>query len=270
MSSRIITSVPLAILLPLSACDADTPEVEEVLQDRMAEFELEDIIEDGAAGTEAVISIPEHMAISGEIDLSSDEVSIAPGYEADHARPAVGADGFLDPTEPLATSPGTYTVSISALTCIAQGGDISGDISSCGGGGTLRTNGDSNFPCAVRAQTVGVRSTFICGLELPSGSQINEVTAHGLDFSSDGYMEAAIWRTQNTTFGSNYFSPSFGGAWQNSGIAATPGSFSFPVYLASDPPHVVAGNFRYTLGIGLQNTTGSLFAYGFQVTYTVF
>ena len=182
---------------------------------------------------------------------------------------AVGADHFANPRDPVKTGPGTFTFSIPALSCVAQGSDFSGDVNNCGGGGTVRTNGDTSFPCAVRAPTFGVRTTYVCELELPSGAQIDEITAHGYDFTSNGYMEAAVWRTQNTTFGPNYFSPSFAGNWQNSGVAAGPGTFSFPIYLGTDAPHTVQGNFRYTIGFGLEYTSGSLFAYGFQVTYTI-
>jgi hypothetical protein len=122
----------------------------------------------------------------------------------------------------------------------------------------------------VRALAGGVRSTYVCELDLPSGAQINEIMAYGLDNTNNGYMEGAVWRTQHGSFASNYFSPTFAGNWQSSGLAATPFVFNFPVYTAADPPHVVDGNYRYTIGLGVKNNGGgSMLPYGFSVTYTI-
>ncbi|NVB39325.1 hypothetical protein G6O69_15890 [Pseudenhygromyxa sp. WMMC2535] len=181
--------------------------------------------------------------------------------------PLLASDDFAPPAQNF--GPGTHSISIPALSCVAQGGAISGDLNGCEGGTTTRANGDSEFPCAITAEAPDVRTTFICPLELPSGAKINSVTAHGYDDSSDAYMEAAIWRTSNAHFAPDYFSPSFEGQWQSSGLASTPGAFSFPVYLNTDPAHTVSAGYRYTLGFGLEYSTMTVLAFGFEVTYTV-
>lgn len=182
---------------------------------------------------------------------------------------AAGPVGPQGPTGADGAGAGTFTYSIPAIACVAQGGVISGDLSGCGGGGTTRVNGDANFPCVVTNAAGNVRTTYVCEVDLPNGAQIEEVVAHGYDLTANGYLEAAIWRTQNSTFGPNYISPSFAGTWQSSGIAAAPGTTSFPIYLDTDAPHVVLGDSRYTIGFGLQAAAGTIFAYGFEVTYTI-
>ena len=91
--------------------------------------------------------------------------------------------------------------------------------------------------------------------------------AVGQDNSTSGYFEAAIWRWASS-FGPQYVSPTFGGTWQSSGVAGTlPAGGSFPVYLASDPPHTVVSAAGYVIGFGLLGT--SVAAYGFRVNYTI-
>ena len=167
---------------------------------------------------------------------------------------------------------GSFSKSIHAITCVAQGGKISGDTystdGSCAGGATVRTNGDSFFPCAINGDTT--RTTYACHVDLPSGILIDQVTAYGMDVVDDGYFEAAIWRTGNTTIVANYISPTFAGTWQNSGVAASPGITSFPIYLDSDPPHTVAAGYRYTIGFAAEAPTGgNLQVYGFEINYTI-
>jgi len=182
-----------------------------------------------------------------------------------------GPQGPVGPAGPAgpAGGAGTFTFSIPALTCVGQGGIASGDVQTCGGGGTFRVNGDQNFPCVVRPLAGNVRSTYLCELDLPNGALIEEVLAVGLDNSNTGYMEAAIWRTTNDTLGPTYISPTFAGTWQSSGMAAVPGIFSFPIYLNADPTHPVQGSSRYTIGFGLQAPAETVYASGFQVTYTI-
>lgn len=185
---------------------------------------------------------------------------------------ATGAQGPVGPQGPAGADgagAGTFTYSIPALSCVAQGGVFSGDTASCSGGGTTRVNGDANFPCVVRNAGPGVRTTYICEVELPNGAEIDQVVAHGYDLSATGYMEAAIWRTANNTFAPSYISPTFAGAWQSSGLAAAPGTMSFPIYLATDAPHPVLGNSRYTIGFGMEAAAGTIYTYGFEVTYTI-
>ena len=160
----------------------------------------------------------------------------------------------------------TLTKSISATTCVVQGDAPSGDSNACGGGGMVRTDGDNSFPCTVRARTT--RDTWLCALDLPSGSQITNITAFGTDAAGDGYMEALVWRTANNTFAPNIFS-NFGGVWQSSGTAFAGGAFSFPIFNAVTP-HTVSGDFRYVIGFAMKSPTigNGVQAYGFKVTYT--
>ncbi len=288
-----ISPVPtcLALSLLLVACDDDVSGAVDGLQESRIEHDFAEDQEDSdktdlvsanhsklsvldidglslvaSVSSEGAPEVSPQLVESSEIDamISGD------GIERLGLDKAIGQELAIGAEDALKTGPGTFTFSIPALSCVAQGSEFSGDFSnSCGGGGTVRTNGDSSFPCAVRSPSLGQRTTYICELELPNGAQIDEVTAHGFDFSSDGYMEAAVWRTGNTTFAPNYISPTFGGNWQDSGLAASPGYSTFPIYLDTDAPHTVQGNSRYTIGFALEYSTGALFAYGFQVTYTI-
>jgi hypothetical protein len=179
----------------------------------------------------------------------------------------IGPTGATGATGAAGPGAGTFFKSIHAISCTAQDGAPSGDSSTCGGGGTVRTNGGTDFPCIVRGTIP--RSTYACHLDLPSGAQIEEVMFFGLDGIATGYIEAAVWRTNNNTFAPNYFS-SFGGTWQNSGVAATPGAVSIPLFLDSSPPHTVDGNFRYVIGFATEGPANLLlFAYGARVKYTI-
>lgn len=81
-------------------------------------------------------------------------------------------------------------------------------------------------------------------------------------------MEASIWRTADNTFGATYFS-NFGGTWQNSGLAATPSFFSFPVLTLGATTHPVLANNRYTIAFAVKDSTQSVTAFGFRVRYTI-
>jgi len=109
----------------------------------------------------------------------------------------------------------------------------------------------------------------LCHVDLPSGSLIDQVTAHGDDDSSDGYYEALIWRQTGTFPFPDPISTTFAGTWQNSGVAATPSYGSFPIYLDSDAPHVVDGDYNYTIGFATKAPTGSVKIYGFTIDYTI-
>lgn len=115
------------------------------------------------------------------------------------------------------------------------------------------------------------RDTYVCPLTLPSGARIEEILVFGLDNTATGYIEASVWRTDDQTFGPNYFS-NFGGVWQSSGLAATPFQFSFPIFTLGTPPHTMISGGRYTLGIALIdsiNNSGNTGAYGFRVRYSI-
>jgi hypothetical protein len=118
----------------------------------------------------------------------------------------------------------------------------------------------------VRSRTT--RDTWICPLDLPSGAVIEEILAYGSDSSAMGYMEAAVWRTGDTTFAPTYFS-NFGGTWQSSGLAATPGPFTFPLLTFGATSHTVLVGSRYTIGLGLKDANTTVSAYGFRVRYSI-
>ncbi len=174
-----------------------------------------------------------------------------------------GPQGAVGPTGPGA---GTFFLSIPATTCTPQGTALSGDALGCSGGGTTRTDGDSSFPCTVKARTV--RDTYLCHLNIRQGAIIEEILAYGIDTSGTGYMEAAVFRTGDNTFAPTYFS-NFSGTWQNSGLAATPSTFSFPIMTFGAGTHTVLANNRYTIGFAVKDGAQSVQAFGFRVRYTI-
>lgn len=161
---------------------------------------------------------------------------------------------------------GTYSVSIPAITCVHQGSAPPPAPMTCGGGGTLRTDGDNTFPCAVNSNAT--LNTYVCGLNLPSGAQIQEAIAYGYDSSTVGYFEAAIWSTADATLAVSYFS-SFGGTWQNSGVAFNSGYSSFPIFSASQPAHTVVAGNRYVIGFATRDPIQSNLVFGFRVRYSL-
>lgn len=177
-----------------------------------------------------------------------------------------GPVGPTGPQGPPGPGAGTFTKTISAMSCIAQGGAFSGDTQLCSGGGMLRTDGDAAFPCVTRARTV--RDTYLCPFDLPPNSQITSITGHVYDNSSDGYMEAIVYRVNAATYVGNDNFSNFGGTWQNSGVAFTGGQANFPIFNAATA-HTVSGNYQYYIGFGLKATTGFVHAEGFRVTYVV-
>jgi hypothetical protein len=162
-------------------------------------------------------------------------------------------------------TPTTQTKSIRAVTCVAQSGAVSGDSMACGSSDVVRTDGDTQFPCVVRARPA--RDTWLCALDLPPGSRITNITAYGFDLANDGYMEALVWRFDPTqVVGFDGFS-NFGGTWQSSGTPFAGGQVSFPVFSAATP-HTVSGNHHYVIGLGMKSPTGqTVWAQGFLVTY---
>ncbi len=158
---------------------------------------------------------------------------------------------------------GTSYHSISALTCAPMGSAPNPPDGLCSGGGTLRTSGGNSFPCSVggRAATV---DTYVCQIDLPSGALIEEILAYGADYDAASYMEASTWRTVDSTFAPTYYS-NFAGTWQNSGLAAAPGSVSFPIFTFGTAAHAVLASNRYTIGFA---TMGSgVYVYGFRIRY---
>jgi hypothetical protein len=164
---------------------------------------------------------------------------------------------------------GTKYLSIAAITCAPQGAALPGDSGSCSGGGTMRTDGDSGFPCSVRGRVT--RDTYVCPLALPTGAVIEEILAYGYDFAPTGYVEAAVWRVADTSFAPNYIS-GFGGQWQSTGLAFNGGGTSFPIFTLAQPAHIVAQSYRYVIGFATKTTnpsTNPVEAYGFRVRYHV-
>lgn len=200
------------------------------------------------------------VAVEVRQDLEGDDISVrANGHGVDVRGVVLGY---------FHRRQGSFSKSIRAIACTAQGNAPSGDQNNCSGAGTVRTDGDDVFPCVVHASST--RSTYACHVDLPSGALIDEVIAYGWDSQADGYFEAAIWRSPNTSFGINYFSPTFGGTWQSSGLAATPGPTSFSIYLGSDPPHTVLSDNGYVIGFATKKATGgNVWVHGFRIEYTI-
>lgn len=158
----------------------------------------------------------------------------------------------------------TYYINIPATTCIPYGA-TPGPF--CLGGGTVRTDGDSSYPCAIASRPT--LDTYMCPVILPSGASIQEITAYGSDSDAQGYFEAAVWHTKNTTFTATYFS-SFGGTWRSSGVAFSGGTTNFSLFDASQPAHTVLPDARYTIGFGLKSSIyNSVMVHGFRVRYAL-
>ena len=104
------------------------------------------------------------------------------------------------------------------------------------------------------------------GRESSAGAELDEVNLYGTDSSATAYYEGAIYRQSNTSFGTSAISPSYGGTWQNSGIAAT-GTNTVNLYSNSDPAHVMDSNYRYVMAIATEGSGSNL--YGLRVTYTI-
>jgi hypothetical protein len=161
---------------------------------------------------------------------------------------------------------GVRYLHVSALTCIGQGGITSGDAASCSGGGMVRTNGSSTFPCIVRGRTT--LDTYLCPVNLPTGASIEEVVLTGYDSSTDGYVEGIVYRSSSTSVGPSFIAPT-GGNWQNSGTAAAPGTVSVTLFPSSATPHTVASGYQYVVGFGLLQPSGTVWGYGFYIRYTL-
>ena len=75
----------------------------------------------------------------------------------------------------------------------------------------------------------------------------------------------------STSFSISYISPSFGGTWQTSGVAATPGSFaSFPIYVGTDAAHTVTSDRNYYILFPMRDSGGGVtYVKGFRVDYTI-
>lgn len=185
----------------------------------------------------------------------------------DGANGIDGADGIDGVNGADGSASGTFSYTIDALTCIEQSGISSGDVNQCNIGGAIRTDATDVLPCALRG--TATLTTYLCDLNLPDGSLLNEIIAYGRDSSSDGYMEAAVYQSFINVTAILFISPTFGGEFQNTGITEQSFLASFPIYLSSDAPHRVNGQHKYTIAMGLHAPTGIIYGLGFKVTYTV-
>jgi hypothetical protein len=174
---------------------------------------------------------------------------------------ALEADAGL--SENVSLLAATYEINIPAISCAPFGAQ---PFETCFGGGTVRTDGDEKFPCAING--FSERDTYICPLVLPAGAAIQEIIAFGMDFDPVGYFEAAVWRTANTTFAPTYFS-SFGGKWRSSGKGFDGGPTSFSIFKATTPPHSILPNSRYTIGFATKAPSGAIIMHGFRVRYAL-
>ncbi len=156
-------------------------------------------------------------------------------------------------------------VVIHAATCTPV--DSAPTPNQCSGGGTSRTEGGNAFPCSLNV-TGSALYTYSCPLDLPHGATLQEVRVFGRDFSSSGYFEAGVYRLANTSFSPNYISGTYGGTWQTTGLASMPGSANIEIFGGTDSHVVDAVNYRYTVGLGLKPTGGSVYIYTVRATYT--
>jgi hypothetical protein len=164
-------------------------------------------------------------------------------------------------------APGTFIVQVNAMTCARENGTAT--IQVCENVEHVRTDGDHAYPCAVTS-TSGIRETFLCDLNVPDGAQLEEIVVYCHDQSVGGYCEGAVWQTRWTSIGTVPISASYGGVWQNSGPAGTPGEISFPIYASTDPPYTVDTDVnRYLVGLGIKAPAGIVRMYGFHVRYRI-
>lgn len=169
------------------------------------------------------------------------------------------------PQGPPGPGAGTFTISVDAETCVLRSqADDSG--TACTGGGTSRTEGGTQVAC-LRQGEADVLQELVCPVPIRSGAVIEEVRLYGTDNASDSYVEAGIYRHNQTSFGVNYISSGFGGSWQTSGLAETPGTVDIPIFSTADTPHEVEEGFRYKVGVGLKG--GSARFYGLRFQYRI-
>jgi len=175
-----------------------------------------------------------------------------------------GAPGPAGPAGPAGPGAGTFFMAIDAETCVLRNGPT--ESAMCTGGGTQRTEGGVQVACARRGTGDGLVQNFVCPLSLPAGAVLEEIRLYGQDSSETGYVEAGVYRSSNTSFGVSYISSGFGGQWQTSGLAQTPGVVDIPIFSTSDTPHTLSPDHRYKIGAGVK---GGVSFYGFRVRYRV-
>jgi hypothetical protein len=170
-------------------------------------------------------------------------------------------------TDDTGSASGTFYYTVSAGQCHNVTDGSTGLGGQCSGGGTTRTDGSSNFPCSLYGDTT--LESWECPLDLPHGSRIERIDINGYDWSNGGYFEGAAYRFAHTTFGPTYISATYGGTWQNSGVAAQPGTTSVNIFSSSDTHTVDNLAARYVVGLGTYRPSGSLMVYSILVEYTI-
>jgi len=179
----------------------------------------------------------------------------------------INSDGTVTCQTAGGSGGGSQVMTIAASQChnVVKGQTGSGGM--CGGAGTVRTGGGSSFPCTLYGEAT--LETWDCPVNLPHGATINEVNVHGYDTSSTGYIEAAIYRQGVNRFGANSISSAYGMTWQSSGIAFASGTTSFNIFSTTDS-HVVDNlNYRYKVGLGTYEPSGTIMVYAIVIEYTM-
>jgi len=179
----------------------------------------------------------------------------------------IGSTGLVTCQTTGGSGGGPQVMTISAEQCHNVVKGETGNGGMCGGGGTVRTEGGSSFPCALYGGAT--LETWDCPVMLPHGAVIDEVNVHGADTALTGYFEAAIYRQAHTSFAPNTVSSSYGMTWQTSGIAFIGGNTSVNIFSTTDSHTVDNLGYRYKVGLWTYRPSGSLRVYSIVIEYTM-
>lgn len=195
------------------------------------------------------------------LNSSSFQLRVSSSCVAGSSIRAIAADGTV--TCDVNPSAGPHYLTISALDCVPQGTITPAAYWTCNSFNTRTTLGQQH-PCYIAGRPAVV-DTYVCNLDLPSGSIITQVLAYGGDYGATGYFEANIVRQAWPSFGTIFPLPT----WATSGVAAT-GTTTLTVLDASTVPATLAidtATSRYFLAFAVQEST-TMF-HGFRVQYTL-
>jgi hypothetical protein len=179
----------------------------------------------------------------------------------------INSDGTVTCQSAGGSGGGTQVLTVAASQChnVVKGETGTGGM--CSGAGTVRTGGGSSFPCALYGNST--LETWDCPVNLPHGATIDEVNVYGYDTSSTGYFEAAIYRQNVASFGGQSISSSYGMTWQSSGTTFSSGTTNFNIFSTTDS-HVVDNlTYRYKVGLGTYEPSGSIMVYAIVIEYTM-
>ena len=173
---------------------------------------------------------------------------------------AVGPAGATGPTGPRGPGAGTFYKLLNATTCTPTTySTASSGVGQCAGGGT-RHDGSNLYPgCYVVNQGTYGLTEYVCSLDLPSGSILNEITLHGYLYTAGSYLEGAVWETAYS--GTPTFFSNLGTAWQWTETVNS--SAEVPLLTAN---HTVQDGTLYTIGFGRYGNAG---AFTIRVKYTI-